>query len=76
MKKSQPKTPYFLFGVGILYNIFAMVVAVTIFLFMKENATNFISKLLLLLIPIIAGIVVFFDMRFKFQDVKAYHQAK
>jgi type IV secretory pathway VirB3-like protein len=76
MKKGKPKTPYVLFGVAVLYNAFAMAVAVIIFLFMKETAANFTMKLLMSLIPIIAAIVIFLDLRFKFKDIKAYRQAQ
>lgn len=76
MKKFKPKTPYVLFGVAVLYNAFTMAVAIIIFLFMKENAANFTMKLLMSLIPIIAAIVIFLDLRFKVKDIKAYHHAK
>lgn len=76
MKKGKPKTPYVLFGVGVLYNTFAMVLAITLYLAMQEYAVTFTRNLLLLLFPIIAAIIVFFDLLFKFRSIKAYRRAK
>lgn len=74
MRKGKPKTPYVLIWVGILANAFAMTMAIIFFLFAIESAANFAMKLLMSLIPIIAAIVVFIDMRFKLKDIKAYRQ--
>lgn len=74
MEKKQPKTPYFLFGVAVLYNTFAMVVAITVYLYMKENTTTGTIRPFMFLLPIIATILIFFDLRFKFREIKSYRQ--
>ncbi|HZK71201.1 MAG TPA: hypothetical protein VFD03_06745 [Clostridia bacterium] len=76
MKKGKPKTPYILIGFAVFCDAFAMVVAVTIYLAMKEYAATFTMRLLLLLLPIIATIIIIFDLRFHLRDLKSYRQAK
>jgi len=73
MKKGKPKIPYILIGFAIFCDAFAMVVAVTIYLAMNEYATTLHMKLLLLLLPIIATIIIIFDLRFHLRDLKSYH---
>lgn len=76
MKKSQPKTPYILIGFAIFCDAFAMVIAVTIYLAMNESVSTLPMKLLLLLLPIIATIIIIIDLRFHLRDLKSYRQAK
>lgn len=74
--RSHPKTPYFIFGFAVLYNIFAMIVAITIYFFMRESAATLAMEIFMLALPITTSIVVFFDMRFKIREIKDYRQSE
>ncbi len=76
MKKSNSKLPYVAFVIRTFYDMIALALAIGLYVVFREDAKTLSTELLILSLPILAIVIVFFDLRFRFRELKEYKKTK
>lgn len=71
MKNGIPKVYYLGFIFALLYSAAAMAIAIGVYISMIQTPGSIGLQLFRLCLPIIAFVIIFFDLRFKYRNLMA-----